>query len=107
MVEHGVEEPTHSILEVAAGAVPRPLLYARRGMSFAAVGTRRGPRIVGLALDRTPICDPKTSTELAGPRLVDSMVRPILIPHGSKLYALSRSPSVFARGGLHAMVLRL
>ncbi|KAF8694923.1 hypothetical protein HU200_038027 [Digitaria exilis] len=94
VVEHGVEEPTHSILELSAGAAARPVHHGNRAMSFAAVDTRQGPRIVGLGLDRTPIYDPKTSTELQGPRLVDSMVRPILIPHGSKLYALSRSPSV-------------
>lgn len=94
VVEHGVEEPTHSVLEVAAGAVPRPLLYGKRGMSFAAVGSRHGPRIVGLGFDRTSIYDPKTSTEVLGPRLLRPMMDPILIPHGSELYALSRRSAV-------------
>jgi hypothetical protein len=94
VVEHGVEDPTHSVLEVAAGAAPHPLLYGKRGMSFAAVGSRDGPRIVGLGFDRTSIYDPKTFTEVLGPRLLRPMMDPVLIPHGSELYALSRCPAV-------------
>ncbi|KAF8780903.1 hypothetical protein HU200_000865 [Digitaria exilis] len=63
-------------------------------MSFAAVGTRHGPRIVGLGMDQTTVYDPKTSTEVRAPRLAYPMMHPVLIPHGNKLYALSRSPSV-------------
>ncbi|KAK3133759.1 hypothetical protein QOZ80_6AG0540610 [Eleusine coracana subsp. coracana] len=94
VVEHGVDKPTHSVLELAVGAVPRTLLFGKRGMSFAAVGTRYGPRIVGLGQQRTTIYDPKTSMEVWGPCLVDPKLHPILIPHGSNLYALSSSPSV-------------
>ena len=64
-------------------------------MSFAAVRTRYGPRIVGLGQDRNLIYNPETSKEVQGPPLLDRMAHPILIPHGSKLFALSRSPSVF------------
>ncbi|WVZ72753.1 hypothetical protein U9M48_021164 [Paspalum notatum var. saurae] len=92
VVEHGVDDPTHSVLKVA-GAGAHPLLYGKRGMSFAAVGTRHGPRIVGVGPD-TLIYDPKTSTEVLGPRLFRDMLHPVLIPHGSKLYALSRCPAV-------------
>ncbi|RLN34855.1 hypothetical protein C2845_PM03G02230 [Panicum miliaceum] len=91
VVEHGVEDPTHSILEVAAGAAPRPLLYGRRGMSFAAVGTRYGPRIVGLGLDRNLIYNPETSKEVEGPPLLDRMAHPILIPHGGELFDLDEN----------------
>lgn len=94
VVEHGVDDPsTHSILEVAGGAAPRPLLYAKRGMSFAAVGTQHGPRIVGLG-PGTLVYDPKTCTEDIGPRLLGHRLHPVLIPHGSKLYALSSCPAV-------------
>lgn len=94
VVEHGVEEPTHSVLEVTAGAASCRLLSSRSGMSFAAVGTAYGPRIVGLGLDRTTVFDPKSSTECRAPRLVYPKMHPVLIPHRCKLYALSRRPSV-------------
>ncbi|KAG2644420.1 hypothetical protein PVAP13_2KG203090 [Panicum virgatum] len=136
VVEHGVEEPTHSILEVAAAgpalrppaavidrpgaaprplrygrcdtsfaavrtrygprsAAPRPLRYGRCDIFFAAVRTRYGPRIVGLGQDRNLIYNPETSKEVQGPPLLDRLAHPVLIPHGSELFALSRSPSVF------------
>ncbi|KAF0918272.1 hypothetical protein E2562_023354 [Oryza meyeriana var. granulata] len=64
-------------------------------MSFAAVESRYGPRIVGVGGTLiTTIYDPKASTEIPGPFLTRPKLRPILIPRGSKLYALSRSPSV-------------
>ncbi|CAN6204938.1 unnamed protein product [Urochloa humidicola] len=60
-------------------------------MSFAAVGTR----IVGLGPGRTIVYDPKISKEVRAPRLAWPMTHPVLIPHGSsKLYALSRRPSI-------------
>uniref|UniRef100_I1PJH3 F-box associated domain-containing protein n=1 Tax=Oryza glaberrima TaxID=4538 RepID=I1PJH3_ORYGL len=93
VLAHGVEEePTHSVIEVAAGATVRRLLHSTsgRGMSFAAVGTR----IVGVGLDQTTVYDPKTSTVRAGCRLVFPKVNPVLVSHGGKLYALSRCPSV-------------
>ncbi|KAM3332244.1 hypothetical protein ACQJBY_027819 [Aegilops geniculata] len=94
VVEHGVEEPTHSVIEVTAGGASRRLLSSRSGMSFTAVVTPYGPRIVGLGLDRTTLYDPKSSTEHSAPRLVYSKMHPVLITHGCKLYALSRRPSV-------------
>ncbi|WVZ72756.1 hypothetical protein U9M48_021167 [Paspalum notatum var. saurae] len=96
VVEHGVDDPTHSVLKVAGAGALRPLLYGKRGMSFAAVGTRHGPRIVGVGPD-TLIYDPKTSTEVLGPCLFRDTLHPVLIPHGSKLYALSRCPTVVGR----------
>ncbi|XP_037416677.1 uncharacterized protein LOC119279582 [Triticum dicoccoides] len=94
VVEHGDEEPTHSVIEIAAGGASRRLRSSRSGMSFTAVGTPYGPRIVGLGLDRTTLYDPKSSTEHSLPRLVYSKMHPVLITHGCKLYALSRRPSV-------------
>ncbi|CAN6182859.1 unnamed protein product [Urochloa humidicola] len=41
----------------------------------------------------TPIYDPKTSSEIHGPRLVDSMVHPILIHHGFTAASCTRSPA--------------
>lgn len=93
VVEHGVE-PTHSVIEVTAGAAPCRLKSSKHGMSFAAVGTAYGPRIVGLGLDRTTLYDPKASAEYSAPRLVYSKMHPVLIAHGCKLHALSRRPSV-------------
>nr|CAE02720.2 OSJNBa0055H05.7 [Oryza sativa Japonica Group] len=93
VLAHGVEEePTHSVIEVAAGATVRLLLHSTsgRGMSFAAVGTR----IVGIGLDQTTVYDPKTSTVRAGCRLVFPKVNPVLVSHGGKLYAVSCCPSV-------------
>ncbi|CAL5082229.1 unnamed protein product [Urochloa decumbens] len=59
-------------------------------MAFAAVGMR----IVGLGPGRTIVYDPKISKEVRAPRLAYPMMHPVLIPHGSKLYALSRRPSI-------------
>ncbi|CAD6218644.1 unnamed protein product [Miscanthus lutarioriparius] len=73
VVEHGVEEPTHSILELGRG-------------------TALGSWV--LALIEPPYTTPKTFTEVLGPRLLYPMMDPILIPHGSELYALSRCPAV-------------
>ncbi|GJN33547.1 hypothetical protein PR202_gb22159 [Eleusine coracana subsp. coracana] len=76
VLEHGFEDPAYSVLELAAGAVPRSLLHVSAGTSFAAVPTRRGPRIVGVGL-------------------VYPKLHPVLIPHGGgRLYALTRTPSV-------------
>ncbi|KAF0918306.1 hypothetical protein E2562_023380 [Oryza meyeriana var. granulata] len=64
-------------------------------MCFAAVESRCGPRIVGVGGTLiTTVYDPKASTEIPGPILTYPKLSPILIPRGSKLYALSRSPSV-------------
>uniref|UniRef100_A0A0E0BSJ0 DUF1618 domain-containing protein n=1 Tax=Oryza glumipatula TaxID=40148 RepID=A0A0E0BSJ0_9ORYZ len=101
------DEPTHSVIEVAAGAAARRLLDTGsgrgRGMSFAAVGTR----IVGVGVELTTVYDPEASTERGGPRLVFPKVNPVLISisddgsgggggggGGGKLYALSRTPAV-------------
>ncbi|XBI31094.1 hypothetical protein VPH35_054713 [Triticum aestivum] len=94
VVEHGLEEPTHSVIKAAAGASTRRLRSSKHGMSFAAVGTAYGPRIAGLGLDRTTLYDPKASAEYGAPRLVYSKMHPVLIAHGCKLHALSRRPSV-------------
>ncbi|TVU08844.1 hypothetical protein EJB05_42260 [Eragrostis curvula] len=94
VLEHGYEKPSYSVIEASAGAVAHRLVNVSPGMSFAAVGTRDGPRIVGVGVEHTTVYDPKTSTDVLGPRLVDPKMRPVLIPHGSKLYALARNPSV-------------
>uniref|UniRef100_A0A8R7U1L9 Uncharacterized protein n=1 Tax=Triticum urartu TaxID=4572 RepID=A0A8R7U1L9_TRIUA len=86
VVEHGLDEPTHSIIEVAAGGATRQLIRSsKHGMLFAAVGTAYGPRIACLGLDRTTLYDPKASAKYSGPRLVYSKMHPVLIAHGCKL----------------------
>ncbi|KAF0935593.1 hypothetical protein E2562_034981 [Oryza meyeriana var. granulata] len=96
VLAHGVEEePTYSVIEVAAGAAVCRLRHiSGGGMSFAAVGTPSGPQIVGIGLEKSTVYNPKTSKERAGPRLVYPKVNPVLISDGGKLYALSRSPAV-------------
>ncbi|KAK3130470.1 hypothetical protein QOZ80_6BG0493850 [Eleusine coracana subsp. coracana] len=96
VLEHGSEEPAYSIVEVAAGAVARPLSHVCAGMSFAAVRTRYGPRMVGVGVALTTVYDPKTATEVMGPRLVYPKLNPVLIPHGGKLYALAPARSAMA-----------
>lgn len=97
-VEHDDDQevPAHSIVELGGGGGKAHLvLHNVRGMSFATVESRYGPRIVGVGGKLfTTVYDPKTSMEIPGPFLVEPKLRPVLIPRGSKLYALSRTPSV-------------
>ncbi|EAZ10541.1 hypothetical protein OsJ_00374 [Oryza sativa Japonica Group] len=99
-VEHDDDQevPAHSIVELGGGGgggEAHLVLHNVRGMSFATVESRYGPRIVGVGGKLfTTVYDPKTSMEIPGPFLVEPKLRPVLIPRGSKLYALSRTPSV-------------
>ncbi|KAM0909009.1 hypothetical protein ACQ4PT_015073 [Festuca glaucescens] len=96
VVEHKVEEPSHSIV-IAGTTTPQvmiPLRHAKRGMSFAVVGSRW---IVGVGGDyrcHFTIYDLTTSTESGGPWLYTNKVNPILIPHRDMLYILSSRPKI-------------
>lgn len=68
-----------------------------RGMSFVAVHSRHGSWIVGVGgelIGQTIIFDPSTLETHQGPSLFYPKIKPVLISHGGKVYALSRRPRV-------------
>lgn len=98
VVEHKVEQPSHSIViagrSTTTPPVMIPLRHAKRGMSFAVVDSRW---IVGVGGDyrcHFTIYDLTTSTESGGPWLYTNKVNPILIPHRDMLYILSSRPKI-------------
>jgi hypothetical protein len=96
VVEHKVEQPSHSIVVIAATTAPVliPLRHAKRGMSFTVLDSRW---IVGVGGDyrcHFTIYDLSTSTESGGPWLYKNKVNPILIPHRNMLYILSSRPKI-------------
>lgn len=70
-----------------------------RGMSFVAAHSKHGSWIVAVGgrTGRTIIYDPSTLEGFRGPGLCCPKRKPVLISHGSKVYAISRTPSVHLR----------
>uniref|UniRef100_A0A0E0L5K7 Uncharacterized protein n=1 Tax=Oryza punctata TaxID=4537 RepID=A0A0E0L5K7_ORYPU len=82
------------------GGLPR----ARHGMSFVAAHSEHGSWIVGIGGigGNTILYDPTTpgTLPLEGPTLAYPKGEPILIWHGSKVYAISRRPMVHQKSNL-------
>uniref|UniRef100_A0A0E0F9F2 Uncharacterized protein n=1 Tax=Oryza meridionalis TaxID=40149 RepID=A0A0E0F9F2_9ORYZ len=67
------------------------------GMSFVTARSRHGSWIVGVGgwlIAGTIIFDPSTSRTFQGPRLGYPKHKPVLISHGSEVYAMSGTPRV-------------
>ncbi|CAN6196520.1 unnamed protein product [Urochloa humidicola] len=116
VVGHGVTLPAYSVVKVSPFSdgggdddddapipIPRHLarLEAKHGMSFVPVRSRHGPWIVGVGGNsprdygpETIVFDTKTQEVIAGPKLLSTKLHPVLLAVGSRIYALSRSPSV-------------
>ncbi|KAM3334758.1 hypothetical protein ACQJBY_029282 [Aegilops geniculata] len=111
VVGHDVTRPAYSIVKVNPFSprrrspipIPRHLarLESKHCMSFVAVRSRHGPWIVGVggnaSIDYGPetiVFDTRTHQVIPGPKLLSTKFRPILLPVGEKIYALTREPAM-------------
>ncbi|CAL5087503.1 unnamed protein product [Urochloa decumbens] len=115
VVGHGVTVPAYSVVKVSPFSdgvrgsddapipIPRHLarLEAKHCMSFVPVRSRHGPWIVGVGGNsprdygpETIVFDTQTQEVIAGPKLLSTKLHPVLLAVGSRIYALSRNPSV-------------
>lgn len=119
VVGHQIANPAYSVYKVnppladggggggSAKRIPRlksiASLYAKHGMSFVPVRSKHGPWIVGVGGDipekdygaETIVFDTKTQQVITGPKPLSTKRSPVLLVVGSsRIYALSRNPSV-------------
>lgn len=119
VVGHDVTRPAYSVIKVntfpdggSGGDTPIPIpghlarLEAKHCMSFVPVRSRHGSWIVGVGgnspIDYGPetiVFDTSTHQVIPGPKLVSTKLRPILLPVGDKIYALTRQPAI--KGGVN------